>query len=98
MEGRARRLTPNQAQIIRCRTMPKRPYPRYQRRHDAILLSVLARPFQTQKEIAEATGYSPSQVSRILSSPDFQVQYDLRMQETAFAARSKWLTSIGSSS
>jgi hypothetical protein len=77
--------------------MPKRPYPRYQRRHDAILLSILARPFQTQKEIAEATGYSPSQVSRILSSPDFQVQYDIRMQEAAFVARSKWLNSISAS-
>jgi hypothetical protein len=78
--------------------MPKRPYPRYQRRHDAILLSILARPFQTQKEIAAATGYSASQISRILCSPDFQAQYDVLIHEAAFAARSKWLSSIGSSS
>src|SRR5258708_24347423 len=51
--------------------MPKRPYPRYQRRHDAILLSILENPLQTNKEIAKATGYSPSQISRILCSPDF---------------------------
>jgi Winged helix-turn-helix DNA-binding len=78
--------------------MPKRPYPRYRRRHDAILLSILERPFQTQKQIAEATGYSPSQVSRIMCSPDFQMQYDVRMQEATFVARSKWLNSIGASS
>ena len=51
--------------------MTKRPYPRYQRRHDAILLSILENPLQTNKEIAKATGYSPSQISRILCSPDF---------------------------
>ena len=53
--------------------MPKRPYPRYRHRHYAVLL---ADPSQTQKEIAKATGYSPSQVSRILCSPDFQQVYD----------------------
>jgi hypothetical protein len=78
--------------------MPKRPYPRYRRRHDAILLHILENPMQTQKEIAKATGYSESQVSRILCSPDFQVQYDIRMQEATFVARSKWLNRVGSSS
>jgi transcriptional regulator with XRE-family HTH domain len=78
--------------------MPKRPYPRYQRRHDAIMLRILENPMQTQKEIAKATGYSPSQISRILCSPDFQAQYDVRMQESALLARSKWLTRAGSSS
>jgi DNA-binding MarR family transcriptional regulator len=48
--------------------MPKRPYPRYRRRHDAILLRILENPSLTQKEIAAATGYSASQVSRILCS------------------------------
>jgi hypothetical protein len=75
--------------------MPKRPYPRYQRRHDAILLRILENPSQTQKEIAKATGYSPSQVSRIMCSPDFRVQYDIRMQGAAFVARSKGLARIG---
>ena len=76
-------------------TMPKRPYPRHRRRHDAILLRILENPMQTQKEIAAATGYSASQVSRIMCSPDFHVQYDIRMQEAALLARSKGLTRLG---
>ena len=55
--------------------MPKRPYPTWQRRHDAILLYVLEHPGAKQKEIAEATGYTPSHVSRILASPDFASAY-----------------------
>jgi hypothetical protein len=78
--------------------MPKRPYPRYQRRHDAILLRILENPSQTQKDIAQATGYSASQVSRILCSPDFQDRYDILLQQAAFAARSKGLARIGASS
>src|SRR5262245_62796807 len=74
-------------------TMPKRPYPRYRRRHDAILLRILENPMQTQKAIAAATGYSASQVSRILCSPDFQVQYDIRMQEAALDRKSTRLNS-----
>jgi hypothetical protein len=74
--------------------MPKRPYPRYQRRHHAILLSVCRDPAKKQKEIAKETGYSPSQVSRILCSPDFQQAYDLLIREAAFEARSKWLDRI----
>jgi hypothetical protein len=76
--------------------MPKRPYPRYQRRHDAILLRILENPSLTQKEIAAATGYGPSQVSRIMCSPEFQEIYDLATWETARDARSKWLTRISS--
>jgi hypothetical protein len=40
-------------------TMPKRPYPRYQRRHHAILLAVCRDPGKKQKDIAKiklATG------------------------------------------
>jgi hypothetical protein len=59
--------------------MPKRPYPTWQRRHDAILLYVLEHPGAKQKDIAAATGYTPSHVSRILASPDFAMVYaDLR--------------------
>jgi hypothetical protein len=76
-------------------TNAKTPYPRHQRRHDAILLCILENPMLTQKEIAKATGYSASQVSRILCSPDFQAQYDVRMQEATFVARSKRLARIG---
>jgi hypothetical protein len=78
--------------------MPKRPYPRHQRRHDAILLSLLQNPMQTQKELAAATGYSASQISRILSSADFRAQYDVIIHDTALHARSKWLNRAGSSS
>ena len=52
-------------------TMPKRPYPRYQRRHHSILLAVCRNPAIKQREIAKETGYSSSQISRILCSPDF---------------------------
>ena len=74
--------------------MPKRPYPRYQRRHHAILLSVCRNPAKKQNEIAKETGYSPSQVSRILCSPDFREQYDLLIREAASEARSRWLDRI----
>ena len=60
--------------------MPRRHYPKLQRRHDAILLEILERPCRTQKEIAKATGYSPSQVSRILCSPDFKDRYEVVFQ------------------
>lgn len=71
--------------------MPKRPYPRYQRRHNTILLAISGNPSLKQKDIAKATGYSPSQVSRILCSPDFQEVWDLLIREAFVDARSKWL-------
>jgi Homeodomain-like domain-containing protein len=71
--------------------MPKRPYPSYQRRHHAILLSVCRDPGKKQKDIAKETGYSESQVSRILCSPDFQQAYDMLIREAASEAHSKWL-------
>ena len=76
--------------------MPKRPYPTHQRRHDAILLSILENPLQTQKQIAIATGYSPSQVSRILSSADFRGRYEAIFRDLACEARSIWLTRLRS--
>jgi hypothetical protein len=47
---------------------------------------MLGRPCQTQKEIAKATGYSPSQVSRILGSSDFQERYEVIFQTIGSAA------------
>jgi hypothetical protein len=70
--------------------MPKRPYPRYQRRHHAILLSICRDPSKKQKDIAKETGYSESQVSRILCSPEFHEVYDMLIYEAAAEARSKW--------
>ena len=78
--------------------MPKRPYPHYQRRHHAILLSVCRNPGIKQRDIAKETGYSPSQVSRILCSPDFQQAYDMLIREAALDARSKWPTRPGTRS
>ena len=74
--------------------MTKRPYPRYQRRHDAILLKILENPLQTNKEIAKATGYSPSQISRIVCSPDFLQLYDAAFGRLAHGARTKWLDGL----
>ena len=78
--------------------MPKRPYPHYQHRHHAILLSVCRDPSKKQKEIAKETGYSPSQVSRILCSPDFQVVYESLVREIASESRSKWFERISTRS
>jgi hypothetical protein len=77
--------------------MPKRPYPRHRRQHNAILVSILQNPLQTNKEIAKATGYSPSQVSRIVCSPEFQSLYGTFMCEMASSARSKWLDHLRAS-
>ncbi len=52
--------------------MPARPYPRWQRRHEAILRWLLLNPTRPLKDCARETGYSPSHVSRIFKSPDFQ--------------------------
>ena len=56
--------------------MPKRPYPCWQRRHEGVLLWLLQHPARTLKECAGATGYSPSQISRIVNSPDYQRRYN----------------------
>ena len=74
--------------------MPQRPYPRYQRRHDVILLAILENPLQTQKDIAKATAYSPSQISRIMSSPAFLERYELIFCGLAGDARSQWLAHL----
>jgi hypothetical protein len=66
--------------------MPKRHYPKHQRRHDAILLEIFGGGCRTQKEIAKATGYSPSQVSRILRSPEFLERYEGVFQTIGSAA------------
>ena len=56
--------------------MPKRPYPPWQRRHEGVLLYLLKHPSATLAQCAQATGYSPSQVSRINCSPEFNRRYD----------------------
>src|SRR6516165_1573980 len=75
-------------------TMTTRPYPHYHRRNDGIMFSILENPLPTNKEIAKSTGYTPSQVSRIVCSPDFQALYEIMMHDAASNARSKWLARI----
>ena len=55
--------------------MPKRPYPAWQRRHAAVLAWLLENPHRKLYECAAEMGYSPSQVSRIVNSPDFRRHY-----------------------
>ena len=55
--------------------MPKRPYPRWQRRHEAVLTWLLQNPAKKLKDCARELGYTPSQISRIVNSPDFQRRY-----------------------
>ncbi len=55
--------------------LPRRPYPRWQRRHEAILRLMVEKPHLMRSEIANATGYSHWQVSRIMNAPDFRARY-----------------------
>jgi hypothetical protein len=56
--------------------MPRRrPYPRWQRRHEAILRLMVEKPHLMRSQIASATGYSRWQVSRIMNAPDFRARY-----------------------
>ena len=55
--------------------MPRRPYPRWQRRHEAILRLMMEKPHLMRPQIASATGYSRWQVSRIINAPDFCARY-----------------------
>ena len=55
--------------------MPKRPYPSWQRRHESVLLWLLEHPTAGLKKCDEATGYSPSQLSRITCSSEFRRRY-----------------------
>ena len=60
--------------------MPKRPYPRWQRRHEGVLLWCLANPARKLKDCAKETGYSPSQISRITCSPEFRRRHDAALE------------------
>ena len=52
--------------------MPKRPYPHWQRRHEAVLHWLFEHPTGTLAECARDTGYSRPHLSRITCSPDFR--------------------------
>src|SRR5262245_58066273 len=55
--------------------MPKRPYPRWERRHEAVLLWLVEHPEATLAACARVTSYSPSHLSRITCSPAFRQHY-----------------------
>ena len=55
--------------------LPRRPYPRWQRRHEAVLRLMVEKPHLMRSQIANATGYSRWQVSRIMNAPDFRARY-----------------------
>ena len=53
----------------------RRSHPTWQHRHSAVLLWYAANPGGKQHECAAATGYSRSQVSRIVNSEGFRRRY-----------------------
>ena len=55
--------------------MPRHSYPRWQRRHEAVLRLMVEKPHLMRSEVASATGYSRWQVSRIMNAPDFRARY-----------------------
>ncbi len=61
--------------------MPSRPYPAWQRRHEAVLLYLLQRPAAKLDEVADATGYSRWQISRIINGPEFLRRYRAALAE-----------------
>jgi hypothetical protein len=53
------------------------PYPRWQRRHEGVLLWLIEHASGTLRECAKVTGYTPSHLSRIMCSPDFRYRLSL---------------------
>jgi hypothetical protein len=54
----------------------KRRPPAWTPRHEAVLVLVLTEPGLRRQQVAERTGYSRWQVSRIARSPDFRERYN----------------------
>ena len=61
---------------IEMENLPRHQYPRWRRRHQAVLEFVAANPMAKRDAVALATGYSPWQVSRIIHSPDFRARLE----------------------
>jgi hypothetical protein len=55
--------------------MVDKQYPRWRRRHEAVLAWLLDHPAGKIKDCAVAIGYSRWHVSRIVNSPDFKARY-----------------------
>lgn len=72
--------------------MPKRPYPGWQRRHEAVLEYFLANLGAKQKDAAKDLNYSPYHISRIVCSPNFYDRYLLASYEAqVLAAKERYL-------
>ena len=76
--------------------MPRRPYPAWQRRHEAVLLYLLQRPAAKLDEVAEATSYSRWQISRIINGPEFQQRYRAALTEAESRLAEKVIATPGS--
>ena len=57
------------------RQQTRRPYPHWQRRHEAVLQWLLSHHTGKLYECARDTGYSPWHLSRIINSQHFQAVY-----------------------
>ena len=57
------------------------PYPRWQRRHEGVLLWLIEHASGTLSECAKVTGYSPAHLSRIMCSPDFRARLSMLRAE-----------------
>lgn len=71
----------------------RRKHPAWQRRHDGVLLYFLQNPSATQLQCAEATGYSVSQISRIVNSSYFLEKYKFAIDSLVRDFAYKSLTS-----
>lgn len=60
--------------------MSSRPYPSWRRRHYNVVDWFISHPAGTQKECAKATGYTESQLSRIVNAPEFYTRFFERRQ------------------
>jgi hypothetical protein len=75
--------------------LPPTRYPRWQRRHEAVLEYMLEHPGARYREISRVTGYSETHLSRIVNDPEFYHRYrahrDAALKEAArsivFSAR-----------
>ena len=60
--------------------MPHRKkYPSWQRRYEGVLIWLLEHPTAKLSDCARVTGYSPSQISRIVNSPEFKQRMQAAM-------------------
>lgn len=66
---------------------------KWRRRHYAVLRYMIENPHAKRDEVASATGYSPTHISRITNNPEFRLYYehafDLVLQDILVIRRSE---------